>query len=46
VSSVTDMEGMFYYATSFDQTLCGVWKTSDVTVRREGMFVGSTGKIC
>merc|ERR1719182_443651 len=40
VSSVTTMVDMFYHATSFDQTLCGVWKTSDVTVRREGMFIG------
>jgi len=44
VSSVTNTEAMFYYATSFKQTLCGAaWKNLKPG---EQMFTGSSSKIC
>ena len=44
VSRVTSMEKMFHSASSFAQTLCGKWQTS--TADKDGMFDGSSGKIC
>merc|ERR1712032_265688 len=43
VSSVTDMEKMFYGAASFKQTLYGAWYTS--TADKDSMFTDSSGKI-
>merc|ERR1719174_3230713 len=44
VSAVTNMDGMFHGATSFDQTLCGVsWVNSKAT--QLNMFRGSPGSI-
>jgi len=44
VSSMTDMKFMFRGASSFDQTLCGAWKTS--TADKRGMLDGSYGRMC
>merc|ERR1711939_106752 len=43
VSSVTDMDFMFYRASSFKQTLCGAWLESKAS--KKGMFVRSEGRI-
>ena len=44
VSRVTDMGNMFNGAESFDQTLCGMWKSS--TAYKDHMFDGSPGGLC
>ena len=43
VSRVTNMNGMFYSASKFSQTLCGAWAPSAAT--KDQMFDGSFGKI-
>jgi len=44
VSRVTNMTYVFKGASSFTRTLCGAWSTS--TAKQEGIFEGSSGKIC
>jgi len=44
VSSVINMDKMFYKASSFAQALCGKWLTSKAIT--EDTFDGSSGEIC
>jgi len=44
VSSVANMRKIFNGASSFAQTLCGVWFNS--TADKESMLEGSSGRIC